>query len=282
MQRTYSPEALAQVRDAFAPQPDGQSCGPAALRHGLLLGGLSAPVHTLASLLETGDNEGTDYKTLLEALRRFGFKVEPEPRPKPKNQPTAAFLEGMRPELEQGAFLLPCVYGGGHWVCLGAWDGERAWVVDSYDGDDGSLNFSGWTAQEFDDWDWEDCVNVVRPGNWANQYQAWLPARRALLRMPVDGGGANPVTMEAAVRNAAEHYLSDADYDGYSELGLYLPGGVEVTVEVENPGEEVLVGEEGEGERRVLVFRRAAGTLRRQSAPELVLRAGKLCAAQLR
>jgi hypothetical protein len=284
------PEAFALVRDSFAPQPDDQTCGAAVVRHGLLLGGLLAPVNLLESLLEIRKNEGTDYQTLLNALDRLGFDTEPEPRTKPKQQRTAAFLDELRPELEQGAFLLPCLYGGYHWVCLGAWDGRRAWVVDSYYGKNWSwtprgmppsLGFFSYTEREFDDQDWEDCINVIRPGKWANQYKAWLPARPALLRIRTKDDPARPTSMEAAVGAAGVQYLNHAEYV-YRELGLYLPGGVEVTVKVEDPGEDaVLVGEDGVGEDRVLVVRRASGMLTRQTPPELVVRAGLLRAAQL-
>ncbi len=290
--RNY-PEALSLILDSFNPQPDGQTCGAAALRHGLLLGGLLAPVHLLESLLEIRDEEGTYYKTLLKALDRLGFQTEPEPRPKPKRMRTAAFLDALRPELDQGAFLLPCLYAStqsSHWVCLGAWDGKRAWVIDSYHGNDWywtprglppSLGFFPYTEQEFDDQDWGREINVVRPGKWTKQYQDWLPARRTLLRIPDKDGQASPMTLESAVGIAAQQYLNHAEYS-YSELGLYLPDGVEVTVKVEDPGEDaVLVGEEGVGEERVLVVRRAKGVLTRPTPPELVLRVGQLSAAQL-
>ena len=53
-------------------------------------------------------------------------------------------------------------------------------------------------------------------------------------------------------------------------------------MKVEDPGEDaVLIGEEGVGEERVLVVRRAKGALQRQTPPELVIRAGQLRAAQL-
>ncbi len=197
MPRTYSAEALALVRDSFALQPDEQTCGAAALRHGLLLGGLLAPVHLLESLLEIRANGMTHYKTLLKALDCLGFETEPKYRTKPENKPTAAFLDEFLPDLDRGAFLLPCLYGGMHWVCLGAWDGKRAWVVDSYYGKDWywtprglppSLGFFGYTEQEFDEQDWEGFINVVRPGKWTQQYQTWLPARRGTLRMPGKDG----------------------------------------------------------------------------------------------
>jgi hypothetical protein len=285
--RTY-PEAFRLVYDSFASQPNPLTCGAAALRHGLLLGGLLAPVTLLESLLEIRNNWETHYTTLLDALCRLGFQTEPEPRVRPEGQSTADFLAALGSELEQGtvAFLLPCLnYAGGHWVCLGAWDGMRAWLVDSYTNDPPHFHFLGYTAQEFyedalDDDDGNLYVNVVRPGSiWADHYRAWLPARRALMRMPVQD---NPASMEAVVRIAAHQYLDDAEYS-YRELGLYLPDGVEVTVKVKDPGKDaVLVAEERVGEDRVLVVRRASGMLTRQPPPELVLRAGQLLATHLR
>jgi hypothetical protein len=290
MPLTYSAEALTLVRDSFAQQPDGQTCGAAALRHGLLLGGLLAPVGLLESLLEIRANEGTSDTTLLKALDCLGFQTEPEPRKKPIKKRTATFLDELRPQLEQGAFLLPCLDEGMHWVCLGAWDGKRAWVVDSYYGKDRywtprglskSLGFFGYTEHQFDEQEWEGWISVVRPGKWTKQYQAWLPARRKLLRMPGKDGQASPITVETAVAIAAQQYLNHAEYS-YRKLGLYLPGGVGVSVKVEDPGADaVLVAEQGVGEERVLVVRRAKGAPRRQTPPELVLRAGQLHAAQL-
>jgi hypothetical protein len=99
--------------------------------------------------------------------------------------------------------------------------------------------------------------------------------------MTVKDGGASSETMEAAVRMAAQQYLNDAEYL-YHELGLYLPGGVEVTIRVGDPGEDaVRVVGGGEGEDRVLVACRVKGTLTGRTPPEVVLRAGQLRAAQL-
>src|SRR5438105_604246 len=85
--RTY-PEAFALVRDSFAQQPDLQTCGAATIRHGLLLGGLLAPVTLLESLLEIRENEATYYLTLLKCLDRLGFEAQHVS--KPKKQRTAA------------------------------------------------------------------------------------------------------------------------------------------------------------------------------------------------
>ena len=212
--RAY-PHALGEIGAAFEEQPNGYTCGPAALRHGLLLGGLSAPVDLLASLFENSRKHGlTASPEMLKALRGLGFDAEPKVK-KPKNKPTADFLNELLPELEQGAFLLPCVMGWWHWVCLGWWDGERAWVVDSAFGtwappwDALCLGFFGYTAEQFDDQEWWDYVIVVRPGKWVDQYKAWLPARPVLLRMAEKDGLSHPATVDAAVAGIAAHqYLT--------------------------------------------------------------------------
>jgi hypothetical protein len=294
--RTY-PHAWPLIRDSFAPQPDGQTCGAAALRHGLLLGGLFAPVGLLESLLEIRKNTVTDEPILLKCLRRLGFEAEPVYK-KPRKKRTAAFLDELRPALDEGAFLLPCPLGWQHWVCLGAWDGERAWVVDSSFGtwappwDALRLGFFGYTEQEFDEQKWWDWIIVVRPGTWTDQYKAWLPARHVLLRTTEKDGPDNPVSVdyptsvEAAVQIAAHQYLDHDEY-AYCELDLYLSQGVGVTVRVKDPGKDakvgaVLVDKVGEGDDRVFMVRRACGTLtQRRTPPELVLRAGQLRAAQL-
>ena len=193
--RTY-PEAFALVRDSFARQPDLQTCGAAVVRHGLLLGGLLARSICWRVCWKFATTRGWTTRLCERDWNPLVLMLNTE-RSR-KKQSTAAFLEGLRLELEQGAFLLPCLNGGTHWVCLGAWDGKRAWVVDSYHGKDWywtprglppSLGFFGYTEQEFDKQDWEDCINVVRPGKWTKQYQDWLPARR---RPAADDGAGRP------------------------------------------------------------------------------------------
>jgi hypothetical protein len=279
------PQALGLIRDSFARQPDGQTCGAAALCHGLLLGGLTTPVGVLEALLDIRANEGTDYKTLLDALARLGF--EPRHVVKPARQGTEQFFQGLCRELEGGAFLLPCIRGGMHWVCAGAWDGTRLWLADSYDRRGWrllgyALRFSGFTAEQFDDLDWEGCVNVVQPGRWREQYLAWLPARPALLHLRT--GMRQPAgtpTAEAALQTATHHYLNDAAYT-YAVLELFLQTGVQASVPVADPGADAVnLATEGTEEGQVLVVRRLAGALGRKQPPELVLRAGALRAAQL-
>ena len=74
-------------------------------------------------------------------LQRFG--LEALPLHKPARQTTAAFLDGLRGELERGAFLLPCIHAGEHWVCLGAWRDGRIGLVDSFFGKLGAALWCG-------------------------------------------------------------------------------------------------------------------------------------------
>src|SRR3954465_4702035 len=58
------PTALARIRQSFARQPDCQTCGASAIRHGLLLGGLTLPTATLEAVLGIRRHEGTPPGTL--------------------------------------------------------------------------------------------------------------------------------------------------------------------------------------------------------------------------
>src|SRR5205823_13908936 len=53
------PTALDRVRRSFARQPDCQTCGASAIRHGLLLGGLTIPTAALEAVLSIRENQGT-------------------------------------------------------------------------------------------------------------------------------------------------------------------------------------------------------------------------------
>src|SRR5262245_36109186 len=167
------PTVLERVRRSFARQPDCQTCGAAAIRHGLLLGGLTLPAATLEAILEIRDNEGTTPVALRTCLKRLG--LEARQLRKPMGQSTAGFLDSVAHELERGAFLVPCVRDAAHWVCIGSWHEGRAGVVDSYfdrqrpGRETGTplvpgLGFFSLTAQELDALDWPHFITLVRPG----------------------------------------------------------------------------------------------------------------------
>ncbi len=284
------PSALDRVRASFARQPDDQTCGAAAIRHGLLLGGLTIPVATLEAVLDIRGNQGTPPATLRACLRGLG--LEPRPLRKGVRQTTEAFLDGLRAELEQGSFLLPCIQRAEHWVCVGAWEDGLVGLVDSFFGKhvppswpnlSPGLGFFSFSPDELDALDWAHHVTLVRPGRWRAQYEAWLLARPALLRMHQrQATAARPVTLVQAVRLGVHQYLDDADYP-YGGMNLHLPDGAMARIEADDPGRDALgVETAGTGEGEVVVMRRLGGVLTgRRPVPELVMRASAVCAANL-
>jgi hypothetical protein len=270
------PAALARVRGAFARQADRQTCGAAAIRHGLLLGGLTLPAAALEAVLGIRDHEGTPPAALRACLRRLGLAARAVR--KPARQTTAAFFEGLRGEFERGAFLIPCVHGGEHWVCLGGWRAGRVGLVDSFFDrwrparrrPEPGLGFFSLRPEELDALDWRHHVTLVRPGAWRAQFEAWLPARPALLRMPACGS--RPPSVAQALGQAAHQYLNDADYS-YGEMALCLAGGVRLRLRADDPGQDA-VGVEALGRpgAETIVVRRLGGALAAPAPPEWVVR----------
>ncbi|MFO0928888.1 MAG: hypothetical protein U0736_18020 [Gemmataceae bacterium] len=280
------PAGLDRIRRSFARQPDCQTCGAAAIRHGLLLGGLTIPTATLEAILGIRDHEGTPPDVLRICLQSMG--LQPALLRKPARQKTAAFLDSLATEFARGAFLLPCVRNAEHWVCVGGWHEGRVGLVDSFFDrrrpcGSPHLGFLTLTVEEFDALDWPHFVTLVRPGIWRLQYRAWLAARQALLRMqfPKQADG-RPVTVVQAIRLGAHQYLDDEDYS-YRQLDLSMAGGATVSVEADDPGGDA-VGVEVLGDRgeEVVVVRRLGGVLQGyQAAPEVIFRANALHAGQL-
>jgi hypothetical protein len=303
------PSALARIRASFARQPDRQTCGASAIRHGLLLGGLIIPTSALEAVLAIRANQGTSPGNLLGCLHRLG--LDAQLIHKRRRQSTGAFLRRLRDEFQRGAFLLPCIHGAEHWVCLGAWHDGRVAVVDSFfdhwlpsleaGARSPELGFFTLSPEELDAIDWAHFVTLVRPGIWQAQYQAWLPARAALLRIDVhpaivgrggrdEGDGKQretaskkgaPLTLVQALRQGAHQYLDDADYS-YQRLHLQLPGGPSVSMTSADPGADA-VGVEtvGHGREEVVVVRRLGGVLTGTTPPELVVRSAGLGAGYL-
>jgi hypothetical protein len=280
------PSSLGRILRSFARQPDCQTCGASAIRHGLLLGGLTLPASMLEAVLAIRENEGTTPKALRDCLALLGLEAR-EVR-KPKRKKTTAFLDGLADELAAGAFLVPCVLKAEHWVVIGAWNDGVAGLVDSFfDGRSRAkkrkwdlspgLGFFRLTAHELDELDWAHHVTLVRPGQWAKQYRAWMPARTALLRFNLVPAR-RQLTMTQLLRQGVHQYLDDSDY-AYRSVDLHLPGGQSLRVRADDPGEEP-VAVESLGD--VLVMRRLGSVLEsRPSAPEVVLREPALRAGQL-
>jgi hypothetical protein len=300
------PSALARIRASFARQPDRQTCGASAIRHGLLLGGLTIPTSALEAVLAIRANQGTPPANLLGCLGRLG--LEAQIIHKPRRQSTRTFLHRLRGEFLRGAFLLPCIHGAEHWVCLGAWQDGRVAVVDSFfdhwlpSPESGirspELGFFSLSPEQLDALDWEHFITLVRPGIWRGQYQAWLAARSALLRIDVRpafvGRGCrgegerekiskkrSPMSLVQALRQGAHQYLDDADYS-YQRLHLQLHGGQSVSMASGDPGADA-VGVEtlGRGAEEVVIVRRLGGVLTGKTPPELVVRSARLGAGYL-
>lgn len=269
------PAALPRVRRSFTRQPDNQTCGAAAIRHGLLLGGLTTPTASLEALLGIRQHEGTPPTALRRCLERLGLEVEAIE--KPPGRPTARFLDSLKPEFEQGAFLLPCIHKAEHWVCVGGWHRGRVGLIDSFIRHPRTwgLGFRRLSAAEFDRLDWNHHVHLVRPGVWSAQYAAWQPARLELLKL---ASSPRTLTLGQALRQSVHQYLDDADYD-YRGLTLHPGTGVTVRIRADDPGRDAAGLEIV---RQVAVVRRLRGLLTgKRAAPEVVVRLGSLAATQL-
>lgn len=63
------PAALDHIAQEFGPQLDEVSCGPAAVHHGLLLGGLTIPKAALQAIFRTYPKPGPDAYGYLDPVR---------------------------------------------------------------------------------------------------------------------------------------------------------------------------------------------------------------------
>ncbi len=70
------PAALTHIRQSFAREPDCQTCGAAAMRHGLLLGGLTVPTSAPGSSPRHPRNQGTPPDSLRGCLKRLGLEAD--------------------------------------------------------------------------------------------------------------------------------------------------------------------------------------------------------------
>ena len=290
------PASLDRVRRSFARQPDCQTCGASAIRHGLLLGGLTIPTATLETLMGIRSYQGTTPEMLRSCFIGLGFDAEEIA--KPTRMSTTRFLDSLREDLDEGAFLIPCIRKAEHWVCIGAWEEGRVGMVDSFFARPRSLpkqtlgrgpragrtpkpelGFYSLSVEEIDALDWAHHITLVRPGIWRDQYRAWLPARATLLRLNLPHRNARgPVSLVGAIRRAAHQFLDDHEY-GYRRLHLLLRSGPDVSVP---GGESIGVETIGSLRNEVLVVRRlGCMSSGQRAAPEVVVRASALSAGQL-
>jgi hypothetical protein len=280
------PRDLDHIAREFRPQWDDASCGLAAVRHGLLLGGLSVPEGTLGAIFGRTYPDGIDLSEETSLVRLRDLGLDPVNLTKPSRQPTRQFFEEkLGHEMAQGAFVLATIYDGMHWVTLGRWQGGRIRVVDSYVEKDWfragiyDVDMYSLTPEAFDYWDWWDGVLLIRPGKWQKNYEEWLPGRDRLLRL---AGPSAP--MAQRLQRGAYDYLNNERYS-YGRLEIFLSGKSRMVVDVEDPGSEAIsvstpTAEEPEGQ--VVVVRRLAQPEQgRPGPPELICRLPRLCAWQL-
>ncbi len=142
----------------FAAQLTKNSCAAAAIQNGLLLGNLYISQGDLARMLDC-EPGGADGDKVTDVLCQMGFK--PQYIEKPREVETGSFFRGLK-----GAFVLACIDGGGHWVTLSKWHPNIEMISSSTRG----CRVRTMTYTGFDELDWEDCVQVVRPGKWEKNY----------------------------------------------------------------------------------------------------------------
>jgi len=276
---------LDRIAREFSPQWDDASCSLAALRHGLLLGGLTVPEGTLGAIFGRKYPDGIDLsdKPSRDRLRDLG--LDPVNLTMPSRQQTPQFLEQLGLEMDRGAFALACIYGGWHWITLGRWQGGRIRVVDSFVEKDWfragiyDVDMYSLTPKAFDYWEWENGVLLIRPGYWQKNYEEWLPARDRLLRL---AGPSAP--MAQRLQEAGQHYLNDDRYS-YRRLELFLSDKSRMVADVEDPGRDAIsvsttTADEPEGQV-VVVRRLAQSEYGRLGPPELICRLPRLCGWQL-
>jgi hypothetical protein len=237
---TY-PFDVPRVSEAFAVQRDGQTCGAAAIRHGLLLGGLMIPETALEAILQIREGAGTSPPRLRDCLRRLGFEVVP--LRKAPRQPTHKLFGELEQEFQRGGFLITCIQNAAHWVTIGDWHQETIALIDSCHTRFGRigkqlprLSFAHLRPADFDRLDWRWYTTLVRPGYWQRQYNAWLPARGELLRR-------EKLPREVSLSKLLSHAIHQQLDDGKCPLRRIrlCAGSLDRMVEVNDPGREALL-----------------------------------------
>jgi len=239
------------LKSLFAKQVEVYTCGAAAVRHGLLLGGLEYSEDQVINLVDMPP-DGVEQGPIMAFLRHDGW-FEVEERRKPRGQSTRDFFEKLGSDLAAGAFLLAHIGDGGtlHWVCVGAWKHERIWIPNSYAHWCWTFGFESFTCDEFDAEEWGNFVMIVRPSErWASHYRAWLPERDFLLDMPQ---GAPPAgDLETLIGRAL--LVLNSRLHTYQYIHFHLRGGGTVSVKNSDPY-EVTYGAQLEDEHDLMVVR---------------------------
>ena len=217
-----------------------------------------------------GPYDYIDGETLSDRLKDLG--LEPEYHEKPLGKSSRQFLEWLGRQMDQGAFALACIYEGQHWITLGRWQDGRMRAVDSHWD---PLMYS-LTPAALEAWDWQDCVQLVRPGYWQKNYEEWLPARDPLLRLPRHTLETSATTEQRLL--AAGHALND-NRCAYEQLDFrFQKSSIAVKVrDARSQAISVSTPTANEQEGQVVVVRRLA----QPGSPELIFRMSALSGWQL-
>src|SRR6185369_3021310 len=107
-------------------QPNGYTCGPAALRHALLAYGRRVSVRRLAHLAGTEYHKGTDDRQLQQAAIEVGYRIRSELFTEPEPASSA-----LKTYLRTGTPVLLCADRYEHWITAVACTGRHVWICDS-------------------------------------------------------------------------------------------------------------------------------------------------------
>jgi len=97
----------------FTPQPNLWQCGPFALKHALIMLGISVDEREISRIAGTNKWSGTDERQLARAARKFGCELLMGR----ENKPDEARRE-LKLYLRQGIPCLVCAYDWNHWVTV--------------------------------------------------------------------------------------------------------------------------------------------------------------------
>ena len=95
------------------PQPNRWQCGPFALKHALVMLGVTADEDEITKITHRRRGSGTDEKDLLRAARRFGCDL-----PTVRKKDGERARKALRAHLKKGVPVLLCIDRWAHWVTV--------------------------------------------------------------------------------------------------------------------------------------------------------------------
>ena len=225
------------IRQEFARQDTDHTCGAAAVRHALLLGGLNYAEAELWQLLKTSDGKHVKHELIPEFFLSHGFEVRE--LKKHKRESTREFFERMASTFDQGAIGVTCVGDGGtaHWICVASFKNDRVWVADSFASKRLGLpwwdfGFESFSPSEFDAEEWGGYMMLVTPGPlWEKRFRQAAPFRDQILNItrPSEHLGDT-----SALLRRSFLYLNSGQHT-YTRLKFRLRGGVCLELVNKNP-----------------------------------------------